>query len=143
MYLNFGIIVLANFNSAFIFHSRFLTSKSVFAKGSGDIISQYFGDLWLLSRANKLNKNVVPDRGNPVTKIGYGLPKKTDVQINIYNLKGETVATIVNEKGIDAGFHFALWNSSNSLGNPVAAGVYIYQIRAGDFIKSRKLILLK
>ena len=86
MYLNFGIIVLANFNSAFIFHSRCLISKSVLAKGSGDIISQYFGDLWLLSRANKLNKNVVPDRGNPVTKIGSAISGKFLPCMNACNL---------------------------------------------------------
>ena len=100
------------------------------------------GDDGFIPLVYSLSQNF-PNPFNPVTKIGYGLPKITDVQINIYNLKGETVATIVNEKGKDAGFHFALWNSSNSFGNPVAAGVYIYQIRAGDFIKSRKLILLK
>ena len=78
-----------------------------------------------------------------MTKIGYGLPKVSDVRIDIFNLMGETVATVVDEKSKKPGYYHSSWNSTNDLGVPVAAGIYIYQIRAGDFIKSRKLILLK
>jgi len=44
---------------------------------------------------------------------------------------------------MDAGYHTALWNATNDNGNPVSAGMYIYTIQAGDFVQTRKMILLK
>ena len=55
---------------------------------------------------------------------------------------GEKVATLVN-KNQDPGYYFTNWDSRNDMGINVSAGMYIYQIRAGDYVKSRKLILLK
>ena len=83
-----------------------------------------------------------PNPFNPVTKIGYGVAENTMVSITVYNLMGEKVATLVN-KNQDPGYYFTNWDSRNDMGINVSAGMYIYQIRAGDYVKSRKLILLK
>ena len=64
------------------------------------------------------------------------------VSITVYNLMGEKVATLIN-KNQDPGYYFTNWDSRNDMGINVSAGMYIYQIRAGDYVKSRKLILLK
>jgi len=83
-----------------------------------------------------------PNPFNPVTKIGYGIAEDAVVTISVYNLIGERVATLVNENK-NPGYYFTNWDSKNDMGMPVSAGMYIYQIRAGEYVKSRKLILLK
>ena len=83
-----------------------------------------------------------PNPFNPVTTIAYGIPQSSAVRITVYNMLGEEVATIENQV-LDAGYYFTTWNGQDNLGNAVSAGVYLYQIEAGDFTKTRKLILLK
>ena len=55
---------------------------------------------------------------------------------------GRQVRTLIN-KTQDAGFKSVLWNATNDYGEPVSAGVYIYQIQAGEFVQTRKMVLLK
>lgn len=43
----------------------------------------------------------------------------------------------------DAGFKSVTWNATNNQGNPVSAGVYLYQIQAGEFVQTKKMVLLK
>ena len=83
-----------------------------------------------------------PNPFNPVTRIGYGIKDQSNVTIDIFNVMGEKVTTIVDERK-DPGYYFVDWNSRNKFGNSVSAGIYFYQIRAGDFVKVRKLVLLK
>ena len=83
-----------------------------------------------------------PNPFNPITKIGYGIAEDVAVSVIVYNLMGERVATLVNGRK-EPGYYFINWDSRNDMGVNVSAGVYIYQIRAGDYVKSRKLILLK
>ena len=99
------------------------------------------GDPGFIPEVFSLAQNY-PNPFNPVTKIGYGLPKSSNVRVDVYNLMGENVATLVNKKQ-NPGYYFITWDSKNNMGILVSAGVYIYQIRAGDYVKSRKLILLK
>ena len=78
-----------------------------------------------------------PNPFNPSTKIKYDLPKESMVQLIIYNILGEKVAELVNTFQ-KAGSYNVEWNA-----NKFASGVYIYRIKAGDFISSKKLVLLK
>ena len=48
-----------------------------------------------------------------------------------------------NMQNISAGHHSIKWNATNDLGDPVSAGVYLYQLQAKDFVNTRKMILLK
>ena len=82
------------------------------------------GDNGFIPDKFSLSQNF-PNPFNPVTKIGYGLPKVSDVRIDIFNLMGETVATVVDEKSKKPGYYYSSWNSTNDLGVPVAAGIYI------------------
>jgi flagellar hook assembly protein FlgD len=52
------------------------------------------------------------------------------------------VKTLVNATQ-DAGFKSIIWNATNNQGNPVSAGMYLYQIQAGEFVQTRKMLLLK
>ena len=62
--------------------------------------------------------------------------------INIYDLTGKRVKSLVNSK-VGIGFNQVEWDATNSFGQTVAAGVYIYVIEVGDFRSSKKMILLK
>ena len=88
-----------------------------------------------------LNQNY-PNPFNPSTQIRYALAENSNVTITIYNMLGNKVRTLVNERQ-DAGFRNVLWNATNDNGSLVAAGMYIYTIQAGKFYQAKKMILLK
>ena len=83
-----------------------------------------------------------PNPFNPETKIQYDLPKSTHVRIEIFNLLGQKMRTLVNDQK-PAGSHTVVWNGRKENGEAVASGVYIYRLQTEQFMKSRKLILLK
>ena len=78
-----------------------------------------------------------PNPFNPVTKINYAIPVDSDVSLILYNLRGHEVARLVDSKRI-AGNHSISWNASN-----VASGIYFYRLQIGDFVQTRKMVLLK
>ena len=83
-----------------------------------------------------------PNPFNPITTLHYDLPENSYVNVTVYDMLGRAVKTLVNSTQ-DAGFKSVVWNAANDYGNPVSAGVYLYQIRAGDFVQTRKMVLLK
>ena len=83
-----------------------------------------------------------PNPFNPITTLYYDLPKNIFVTISIYNILGKQIKVLVNTNK-EAGYKSVQWDAKDSMGKPVSAGVYIYQIQAGDFVQTRKMILLK
>ena len=83
-----------------------------------------------------------PNPFNPTTQIRFDLPNKNDVKINIYNMLGQKVK-VFSMPNTPAGTHTITWNATNQSGQPLSAGVYLYQMIAEDFVKTRKMILLK
>ena len=83
-----------------------------------------------------------PNPFNPVTRINYDLPEQGKVSIIIYDMLGRRVRTLI-QRMEEPGYRAALWNATNDHGKPVSAGIYIYQIQTGEFIQTRKMILLK
>tara|TARA_B100000315_G_scaffold152561_1_gene141340 strand:+ start:719 stop:4891 length:4173 start_codon:yes stop_codon:yes gene_type:complete len=83
-----------------------------------------------------------PNPFNPSTSISYDLPEKVHVSIMIHDMLGRQVRTLINQTQ-DAGFKSVIWNATNDYGEPVSAGVYLYQIQAGEFVQTRKMVLLK
>lgn len=83
-----------------------------------------------------------PNPFNMETRIEFGLPKTSDVEVNIYNILGQRIKTI-SKKEMSAGRHTINWNGRNEVGNVVSSGVYIYQMKANQFIANKKLMLLK
>jgi hypothetical protein len=83
-----------------------------------------------------------PNPFNPSTTIRYTLPKSEFVTLKVYDILGRKVATLVNERQT-AGEKSLLWNGRDRLGKELSSGIYIYQIQASDFIKSRKMVLLR
>ena len=60
----------------------------------------------------------------------------------VYNMLGQKVKTF-NMQSIPAGYHSVTWDATNDFGQQVGAGVYLYQLQAKDFVKTRKMVLLK
>ncbi len=89
-----------------------------------------------------LLKGNYPNPFNPITNIHYILPENTQVKITIYDVLGREVKSLLNAQQT-AGEKTIQWNSRNDLGLPVAAGVYLYQIRAGEYVQIKKMLLLK
>jgi hypothetical protein len=80
-----------------------------------------------------------PNPFNPETVISYQLPVSSHVSLKIYDLLGREVATLVNEVQ-QAGAHHSQFSVRNST---LSSGVYLYRIQAGQFVQSKKMILLK
>ena len=83
-----------------------------------------------------------PNPFNPVTTIRYNLPEYSHVSIIIYDLLGRRVTTLIN-KAEKPGYKSIVWDGTDSFGKQVSAGVYLYQIRAGNYTRVRKMALLK
>lgn len=83
-----------------------------------------------------------PNPFNPSTTIRYSLPTDADVTVEVFNLLGGRVAKLV-EKPQAAGEHTIVWNGRDDAGRQVASGVYYYRIQAGQFVKTRKMALLR
>ena len=83
-----------------------------------------------------------PNPFNPVTTIRYDLSKESFVDIKIYDMLGNVVYNLVNANE-SPGYKSIQWDATDNQGEPVSAGVYLYKIQAGDFVDTKKMILLK
>ncbi len=83
-----------------------------------------------------------PNPFNPITTLEYELPEDSFVDVTIYDMLGNVVNNLVNNNQ-SSGYKSIQWNATNSQGEPVSAGVYLYKIQAGDFVDTKKMILLK
>tara|TARA_B100001079_G_C15938341_1_gene309558 strand:- start:78 stop:464 length:387 start_codon:yes stop_codon:yes gene_type:complete len=110
---------------------------------SGIIVSSGYEnmDLTPIPQEFALHQNY-PNPFNPVTTINYDLPQQTHVNLMIYDILGREVVKLISEE-IPAGYQSVIWNTRNTFGTPVSAGIYFYQIQTKDFVKTRKMVLLK
>ncbi|MFC1490773.1 Ig-like domain-containing protein, partial [Candidatus Latescibacterota bacterium] len=83
-----------------------------------------------------------PNPFNPVTTITYALPVTSHVSITLYSILGQTVKTLVEEEKIP-GYYNVIWDGRDENGGIVSSGLYIYQIQAGNFRQSKKLMFMK
>jgi hypothetical protein len=83
-----------------------------------------------------------PNPFNPETVIKFDLPKSSDIILKIYNVLGQEVRTLINERK-PAGYYSVKWDSKNNNGVPVSSGIYLYRLKAGEFVLTRKMILIK
>jgi len=95
----------------------------------------------IVPREYSLDQNY-PNPFNPSTEIKFALPQASNVSLEIFNILGRRVTTLINDR-LDAGYHSVTWDGINSKGQDVATGVYLYRLKAGDFVKSKKMLLLK
>ncbi len=83
-----------------------------------------------------------PNPFNPSTTINFALPQTSEVKLMIYNIRGQLVRTLVSGFR-EAGHHKVVWNGRDKSGVPVASGLYIYRLRAGEFTAVRKMMFAK
>ena len=103
---------------------------SVDAQGRPTIPTEYF-----------LAQNY-PNPFNSMTRIQFGLPKATHVKIKIYDIMGREVITLV-DTDMKAGYYTNVWKGRNKDNVPISSGMYFYQIKAGNYLKTKKMILVK
>ncbi|NUN69149.1 MAG: T9SS type A sorting domain-containing protein [Bacteroidetes bacterium] len=83
-----------------------------------------------------------PNPFNPSTTIQFALPSDASVRLTVYDILGREVRSLVNTD-MAAGYHNVAWDGRNNKGTSVASGIYIYRIEAGQFISTKKMMLLK
>jgi hypothetical protein len=83
-----------------------------------------------------------PNPFNPSTRISYDLPVASSVTLQVYDLLGQVVTTLIDASQ-PAGTHVIEWNGRDNSGHSVASGVYFYRLSSGTYTSTRKMILLK
>ena len=123
---NLGPNDLANLN----FQNYIYVSNTILGSNYENMPNQYL-----------LHQNY-PNPFNPITTLRYNIPEKIFVSISIFDISGNLIKMLVNEVK-NAGFYSEIWGAINNNGQPVSAGVYFYKIYAGNFVDTKKMILLK
>ncbi|MBW7998246.1 MAG: T9SS type A sorting domain-containing protein [Candidatus Glassbacteria bacterium] len=97
----------------------------------------------MLPQAFSLGQNS-PNPFNPVTTISYTVPEGggEQVRIEVFDISGRLIATLADQFK-DAGSYAVFWDGTDSRGAQVPSGVYFYRLQAGDFVQTRKMVLLK
>ena len=83
-----------------------------------------------------------PNPFNPSTNIRFSLPTEQRVKLQVFDVTGSLVKTILDE-AISAGNREAAWDGTNTAGAKVASGMYLYRIQTGNFTAVKKMVMLK
>ncbi len=100
-----------------------------------------FNDGFAIPKWVELSNNY-PNPFNPITTISFSIPKETMVKLSVYNIKGQKVATLVNQE-MSVGRHEIVWDGKNSLGKETGSGVYFYRLETSKKSITKKMLLLK
>ncbi len=120
-----------------------ITQPGVYAAFTNDIITDV-GD-------NEHGENMpyqfelsqnYPNPFNPVTTIEYSISERCQVIIEMYNIAGQKVRTLVDREE-SAGSYTVIWDGTDGGGQSVATGVYFYRFQAGEHVETKKMLLLK
>lgn len=138
---------IANFTGLAKF--RFVFGSDGYVSGEG----WYIDDVYVESDFDTASEDLVqslvfrlhgnyPNPFNPTTTIRFDLPEAASVNLDIFNLRGQKVRSLVNSD-LPAGAHSAVWNGRDTTGNPVSSGVYLYRLSDGNRELTRKMMLMK
>ena len=84
-----------------------------------------------------------PNPFNPETQIRFSVGGQENIKLVIYDMMGRHIRTLINGESYSAGFHVVSWNGFDANGQRVPSGMYIYRIKAGNFISDKKMLLVK
>ena len=139
---NYGWILIGNENESAT-AKRFDSKENAIESDRPLLKVIYTPSIGVITRINDLPirydlKQNYPNPFNPVTNISYSLPLSGNVSLVIYNLLGEEVSRLVDDIQLQAGDYNTSWDASN-----MTSGIYFYRLTAGDFVRMRKMVLLK
>ncbi|RLD59295.1 MAG: hypothetical protein DRJ01_11520 [Bacteroidetes bacterium] len=139
------------------FYTGSVWARSLAVDDAGLIyLTDYIGGLYIISNDysgssadddNVITANVTlqqnyPNPFNPITSISFSLEKADNVSLEIFNLKGQKVKTLIDER-VSSGTHQVIWNGINSNNEKVSSGVYLYKLKSGKDTSLKKMILMK
>ena len=130
--------IISNNTSLFVTNNPYELSSIIIANTEAEEIDVEYD---FIPENFVLNQNH-PNPFNPVTTIRYDLPEDGLVNITIYDMMGRQINTLVSGQQT-AGYNIVQWNATNTFGEAVSAGLYLYTIHAGKFTQTRKMVLLK
>jgi hypothetical protein len=126
-------------------NSRLTRPSTESMEGEEALLASALGNLAAtgLPKSFELAQNY-PNPFNPSTTISYAIPEGENVitRLAIYNIRGQLVRELVDEIQ-NPGIYRVEWDGRDQHGRQVASGVYIYHLQAGDFVQTRKMVLLK
>jgi hypothetical protein len=111
------------------------TSQGVWQRDTSEVITSLGNDISSLQEFNLLQN--YPNPFNPSTKIKYLIPQSSDVLVKVYDVLGNEIETLVNEEKF-AGTYEITWFAEN-----LPSGVYFFQLKAGNFVQTKKMVLLR
>ena len=127
---------------------RFVFGSANLITGEGWYIDDIYysnttgsNDNTIIPIMNKLNSNF-PNPFNPTTTISFSLKETGNVKIEIFNIRGQKVKTLINGL-LPAKNHQIVWNGKDDKGKSVSSGIYFYKMRSANYTASRKMILMK
>jgi flagellar hook assembly protein FlgD len=85
---------------------------------------------------------VYPNPFAEFTNFTFDLDETTEVSLVIYDLSGKLIRTLADRE-FDSGTNQVRWDGNNNFGNPVANGVYFYRLKAGEFVKTDRIIVTR
>jgi len=149
----YGVARNLKHNSAY----RVVTGANGVAKtlkllvGKPETLSKHSGGIALVPTAFELSQNFpnpfAARQAQAVTAIRYALPQAATVTVEMYNMLGQKVRTLVNRQYQNADYYLATWDGRNEIGKEVTSGVYIYRLLAESgaekFASTKKLLLVK
>ncbi|UCE19884.1 MAG: T9SS type A sorting domain-containing protein [Gemmatimonadota bacterium] len=155
-----GVLIIGGFHIEAISYGAFMTLVEVdfqvnqSAKGSGELIPCGFmddlvgayvkhGDFIVedIPTDYSLSQNY-PNPFNTGTRIEYALPNASHVRLDVYNVLGQHITTLVNETK-EVGFHTFYWDGRNSTKQEVPSGIYFYRFQTGEYFQTKRMLFLK
>ncbi|MEW5923999.1 MAG: FlgD immunoglobulin-like domain containing protein [Candidatus Zixiibacteriota bacterium] len=109
--------------------------------GKTHLYTAVTGEETLLPKRFMLSQNY-PNPFNPITTLEYSLPARAHVQLDIFNILGQKVKTLVDADR-PAGVYRIVWDGTDHSGSIVASGIYFYRMEAGEHIETKKMLLIK
>jgi len=100
-----------------------------------------FDDVTITPTPELLSQNY-PNPFNPTTTIAFNLLEAGDVNIEVFNIRGQKVSTLINEHMV-AGDHTLVWNGTNDNKQQVSSGIYFYKMKSANYSSTKKMILMK
>ncbi len=84
-----------------------------------------------------------PNPFNPTTQIRFTLPEQADVLLEVYDILGRRVATLIDNENFSVGQHSVTWDATSQTGRTLSSGMYIYRLQAGSYVETKRMMFLK